>query len=371
MPENKSYHLVIQTAFIGDVFLSIPFLNRLKKIYPDDPIIFIAKAGVAESLLKMKLIDELIEIKKSDRKSYSNAMLTLTEKKIVNLFCLHKSIRSSLFSFQVKADKKWVFHTTLNYFLFKNCITYQKKWPDAVRQLYLLKNVDSELNDLIHQKDWSYLNQYNSSSLNFPVIPEWMQFQNSKLGIDKQFLNLFNNNFKTVALFPGSVWPTKRWPTEKYFQLCIWLLENNINIVLLGGPDEKLISEKILNLINQKFKNNNLNIKNYTGEFNLYKSLQLIQTCDLVVGNDSSSSHLAASQNKPVVAIFGPTTLNLGFRPWQNQSKVIENNLLDCRPCGLHGHKKCPLEHHKCMNDITVDQVIIGIKDILYNLKRI
>ena len=103
--------------------------------------------------------------------------------------------------------------------------------------------------------------------------------------------------------------------------------------MLLGGPDEKLISEKILNLINQKFKNNNLNIKNYTGEFNLYKSLQLIQTCDLVVGNDSSSSHLAASQNKPVVAIFGPTTLNLGFRPWQNQSKVIENNkkLFTCK----------------------------------------
>ena len=37
---------------------------------------------------------------------------------------------------------------------------------------------------------------------------------------------------------------------------------------------------------------------------------------------------------------------------------LLENNDLDCRPCGLHGGDKCPKGHFKCMLDIKPEMVM-------------
>ena len=74
---------------------------------------------------------------------------------------------------------------------------------------------------------------------------------------------------------------------------------------------------------------------------------------------------MAASVNTAVVVIFGPTTLELGFRPWSNNSKIVQNSNLNCRPCGKHGHQVCPLGHHHCMINIKADSVIKAALDLL------
>ncbi|MEL7003871.1 MAG: hypothetical protein AAFN93_14210, partial [Bacteroidota bacterium] len=57
-------------------------------------------------------------------------------------------------------------------------------------------------------------------------------------------------------------------------------------------------------------------------------------------------------QGAPVVAIFGPTTQELGYYPIPNNSAVVEASV-SCRPCTHNGLDKCPKGHFKCMNDIT------------------
>ncbi len=66
--------------------------------------------------------------------------------------------------------------------------------------------------------------------------------------------------------------------------------------------------------------------------------------------------HLAWAQDTPLVALFGPTVRKLGFFPRGDNSTVLEVPL-DCRPCGLHGPKKCPKGHHDCMRRLTPDMV--------------
>jgi heptosyltransferase-2 len=47
-----------------------------------------------------------------------------------------------------------------------------------------------------------------------------------------------------------------------------------------------------------------------------------------------------------------------GFTPLSDESKIVEvKQQLNCRPCGLHGYKKCPEGHFKCGNDIAIDFV--------------
>ena len=341
-------HVVVQTAFIGDVFLSIPFLKRLKALYPNDKVIFVAKKGVADYLLKLQVIDELVTVNKGDKASYREAVKKINSNKdIANVFCLHRSLRSALFTMQLKAKKKFGFSQGLNFLFFTETVKYLVTLPDAIRQMALLSPVDPKTAEKIEATDWSYLNKSNHDG-GFPQIPEFFSMKSG---------THLTNQIKKVALFPGSVWETKKWPVNYYAELCEKLIAEGYNVVLMGGPEEALLCEEI------KAKNPKAEV--LAGKMKLVDSIDYLKTCDLIIGNDSSPSHLGASVGTPVMAIFGPTTLDLGFRPWNDHSVVVENRSLPCRPCGLHGHQKCPLGHHKCMKDILPENVFHSAKEIL------
>lgn len=342
-----SYHVVVQTAFIGDVFLSIPFLKRLKALYPSDKVIFVAKKGVADYLLKLNVIDELIVVNKGDKSSYSDAVKKINTYPVENVFCLHRSLRSALFTWKLKAKKKYGFSQGLNFLFFTESVKYLKTLPDAIRQMALLAPVDPKTAEKIDEKDWSYLN-FSDHDGKFQAIPEFFSMQ----APTHQF-----NTHKKVALFPGSVWETKKWPINYYAELTEKLLSENYQVYLMGGPDEAPLCQEI------QLKNPTAQL--LAGKMKLVESIEFLKTCDLIIGNDSSPSHLGASVGTPVIAIFGPTTVDLGFRPWNNESIVVENRNLPCRPCGLHGHNKCPLGHHRCMKEITPDQVFHSVKKSL------
>jgi heptosyltransferase II len=343
-----SYHVVVQTAFIGDVFLSIPFLKRLKELYPHDHIIFVAKKGVADYLLQAKFIDELITVNKGDKVSYKEALKKINgHENVTTVFCLHRSLRSALFTWQIKARKKIGFHQGINFLFFHETVKYLKKFPDAIRQMALLAPVDPVTLNRIEEQNWGLLNQSNHEG-GFPVIPDYFAMPVKTHAISSE---------KKVALFPGSVWETKKWPVNYYSELTEKLIAHHCKVYLMGGPDEVALAQEI--------QNKNPQAELLAGKMKLTESIEFLKSCDLIIGNDSSPSHLGAAVGTPVVAIFGPTTLDLGFRPWNDQSVVVENRDLTCRPCGLHGHHKCPLGHHRCMKDILPENVFHSAKKIL------
>jgi len=65
-----------------------------------------------------------------------------------------------------------------------------------------------------------------------------------------------------------------------------------------------------------------------------------------------------------VAAIFGPTTRELGFFPYGRENIVLEEELA-CRPCALHGSKRCPRGHFLCMRLVTPDKVGAAARHIL------
>jgi heptosyltransferase-2 len=65
------------------------------------------------------------------------------------------------------------------------------------------------------------------------------------------------------------------------------------------------------------------------------------------------------------VVIYGPTVLEFGFRPWQDHVSVVEKLGLPCRPCGKHGHNKCPIKTHVCMKEISPHEVFERLQGVL------
>ena len=59
--------------------------------------------------------------------------------------------------------------------------------------------------------------------------------------------------------------------------------------------------------------------------------------------NDSAPMHMASAVNAPTTAIYCSTIPSFGFGPVATDSVIVETKKeLECRPCGLHGRKKCP-----------------------------
>ena len=214
----KKSQVVIQTAFIGDVFLSILFFNHLKKLYPNDHIVLVCKKGVADFFLQDNLVHQIVEIEKNNSSTYNEALNKINAlSNVQNVFCLHKSFRSALFSFKIKAENRFGFNLGIGSLFFSKSAMYPQSWPDPIRQLSLLRLVDTELDELLKSKDWTYLNQMNQS------IPLPFQFTNNS-----QILKKVKTH--KVALFPGSVWKTKKWTEKGYSDVAKYLCDQNYQV---------------------------------------------------------------------------------------------------------------------------------------------
>ena len=158
-----------------------------------------------------------------------------------------------------------------------------------------------------------------------------------------------------VAVAPGSVWGTKRWPAEGYAALVDALMgKNDVKVILIGSPAESETGNSILEIV----KNKPVDLIGKTG---LRDLIAIIDRCNLLIGNDSAPGHIAAARSVPVVSIFGPTAPSFGYAPFGKNVQIAEKDI-PCRPCHHHGPMKCPEGHFRCMKELTVGNVMMAVK---------
>lgn len=177
---------------------------------------------------------------------------------------------------------------------------------------------------------------------------------------ESRALELVGKLDRFVVLAPSSVWATKRWPGEKFGELALRIKnELGLSTVIVGSEEDRAASAAVLEKSPSSL--------DLTGKTSLGALKSVLSKADLVVSNDSSPLHMAIAMGTKVVGVFGPTTKELGFFPLapQGQSAVAEVKELDCRPCGLHGHDRCPLGHFRCMLDLEVNQVFSEVNRLL------
>lgn len=166
---------------------------------------------------------------------------------------------------------------------------------------------------------------------------------------------LVQGNF--VALAPGSIWGSKRWP---YYAALAAKLAERVTIVVVGGTDDVQLGDEITRAVGQSGGQ----AVNACGQLTLRQSAALIGRATVLVTNDSAPLHLATAMGTPVVALFGPTVTEFGFGPLGAGDLALGVEGLLCRPCSAHGPPHCPLGHHRCMRDLTVDAVTRAVEDL-------
>jgi heptosyltransferase-2 len=152
-----------------------------------------------------------------------------------------------------------------------------------------------------------------------------------------------------IALAPGSIWGTKRWPG--YGELAAAV---DRPIVIVGGRDDARLAHDVMAAAPGRSHS-------AAGQLGLRASAALLARAAVLVTNDSAPLHLATAVGTPIVAVFGPTVTAFGFGPRGPRDRVIEHPSLPCRPCSAHGPQVCPLGHHRCMREIPVEEVAAAV----------
>lgn len=135
----------------------------------------------------------------------------------------------------------------------------------------------------------------------------------------------------------------KHWGDGRYIETIERLRAEAYEVVLLTSPGERQQAEMIAAACND------IPMIGHDGD--VLHLAGAISHCSVVITNDSGPLHLAAALAVPSVSIFGPTDPARTVIP--GASRVIRRELA-CSPCY---QPQCPLRHHACMNDVTVDEV--------------
>ena len=145
-----------------------------------------------------------------------------------------------------------------------------------------------------------------------------------------------------IALAPGSVWATKRWP---YYAELAARLPPHVRLAVVGAKDDAPLAAEISAAAPGR-------VVDATGRLSLLGSAELIRRCRVLITNDSAPQHLASAMGTPTITVFGPTVPEFGFGPLAPHSATAGVSGLDCRPCDRHGPARCPLGHWRCMREL-------------------
>jgi heptosyltransferase II len=155
-----------------------------------------------------------------------------------------------------------------------------------------------------------------------------------------------------VALAPGAVGPSKRWPSAAYAALTRRLTADGFAVWVLGGPNERALATEIAG---------DTGARDLTGP-DLRDAILALASAAVAISNDSGLLHVAAGLGKPTIGIFGPTS-PWHWAPLNPLAAVVETKSeLPCRPC----HKPvCRLLHHRCMREIGAEDVLMATRAAL------
>ena len=334
--------LVIQTAFIGDAVLTLPMIEKLKEMNPESAVDVIANPSTAEIFNASPFVDEVLVLdKRNEHKSISSTNRfaeSLKTKNYKKIYSPHRSMRSSLIVKKIDPEQSFGFSNSSHKSAYKTLIEYNNNAHEVQRNL-----------DLI---GWKY------SGEEWKFLPRLEVPENTVKKMDNFFVNYLSDK-KIVAVAPGSVWQTKRYPEEYYTEVIRRLLDLKFGIILLGGNNDAELCDNIA----EKFEGSD--VYSAAGEFSLVESVELLKRTVLLISNDSAPTHFGMCADIPVLTIYCSTAADFGFAPYNQKSAVVSYNKLYCKPCGIHGYEKCPIGTFECGKNLMPELIISKIEEML------
>jgi heptosyltransferase-3 len=334
--------LVVRTDRIGDVVLTLPIANIIKKHFPDSRVSFLIREYTKSLCENNLFINEIITLDEADGKTKIFSNIRKIKKKFDTAIVAYPTFRIVLILFlagiktRIGSGYRWYS------FLFNKKIYEHRKISEHHELEYnirLLKAIGVE-------------EEVSPSTVLFNLHSSPLSRQFVEKELSSRSVNVLN---KLIIIHPGSGGSSIDLPPDHMKRL-VYLMaqELDVEILITGSKTEKELCESLV--VNEK-------TKNLSGLFDLPELIALIEKSDLMIANSTGPIHIAAALGKHVIGFY-PKIISCSDKRWgpYTNNKKIFSPTIDCNNCT---RKTC--EELDCMRSINIDEVLKSVKLFLNN----
>ncbi len=280
--------LVIQTAYPGDAILTLPFIQELSRKKPGNQIDVLCIPQTLEIFKASLFVNDIVVYDKKRKQkslvSFVKFVKYLKSKNYKLVYSPHRSIRSAIIALNISAEETVGFDNSSLVFAFKRAVKYNISAHEVKRNLAFIDD--------------------DYSGDKWRIIPEIKISSESKETVQNFLAANKITNF--IAIAPGSVWETKKYPAEHFKTIIDHFVNKKYKIILIGGNQDKVLCESL-----QMGYNENIYVT--AGLFSLIESVELLRSTSLLICNDSAPTHLGMCADIPVLTIYCSTDSGFWF----------------------------------------------------------
>lgn len=343
--EKPKKILFFKTEAVGDSLLCLPMIKKVKEETNAEIYILCSNAN-SFVFEKQDFVDKI-------------SLINHKKFKIREIFNLVRELRKEKIDIVLDTGQSSNISAILSYFIAKYSIGFKKLKGISRNKVY-----DDSIS--INTKKHMVKCYFDLAKPLGIKEPKEIRLEKIKIGKEeeKKISNILGNKKNLVGIHACNVFEYRAWPKEKFAKVIEYLIkEKNKIVILTGSKEEQKENQELINLIDKKLKNKIINL---SGKTNLKESIALIKKLQMFIANDGGPMHIAASENTPVIGIFGYET-PVRYSPFSKKSIAIYKNK-ECSPCHRpYANKWTNCSHYNCLKEISVDEVKKAIDKIEKN----
>ncbi len=334
--------LIVGPSWVGDMVMAQPLFRLLKSKHPNSEIHVLAPAWTRPLSARMPEISGSIDMPIGHGKLLIGERYKLGRSlrdKFDQAIVLPNSLKSALIPVFAKIPLRTGWRGEMRFALLNDIRLLNKsKYPLMVeRFLALALPVGAELPSPLPRPKLT-IDQHR--------LPELT----NKMGLSR--------DKPVLALCPGAEFgAAKRWPEQHYADVAKQKISQGWQVWVMGSAKDREVGENIRQHLGEEYGSDCVNL---AGSTELAEAIDILSMADAVISNDSGLMHIAAALDKPLVAVYGSTSP--GFTPPLSEAVSIESIAVECGPCFK---RECPLEHLKCLTNLSPQQVLQGLDKAL------
>ncbi len=352
--------LVIQNKRIGDVLIASVIAQNMKKIYPDSVIDFLVYDYTVGVIENNPAIDHIIEVNDKELKKLGNLkqlIQTVKNRKYDIIFDPYSKLQSRLICYFSKAPIR---------------IGFQKRGKNPILKFYthhvpLLEEKSNICGKAIEDRVNMVTSVFNLSEQQIDFEPKIVLTEE-----EKQYNKLDAYNKPAIMLGVLGSTPQKSMPYEYIVQLVDFITEKyQVNVLFNYAPNQK---EDALSIYESCKNKDNIIIDIY--EDSIRGFIKLMNTCELLVGNEGGIVHIAKALNKPTFTIFSPYVMKDHWASFEDGKKHASIHLMEEKPelyneNSVENRRKIEADPSFMYKQLTPDLIIPKLEQFLsINLKN-
>ena len=335
--------------WIGDVVLTLPVIQSLRRAYPVARISVVAKSPSDELLMGHPSINTVFTLPSGSENGFLQQAKFARNLKKFNFdvgVVFPNSFDSAILLSLTQVKCSLGYNTDAREILLTHPVKTTSRLKKAQYRVEYFFKILSSLKLDTPDREFAPLISQEGDATTREVLLDM------GLDEDEEFL----------TLHPGTSKVERGWHAERFGILCQKLIkEDGKRVVLLGTEKESELMNRIRNSDQSK------TIK-IIPPVNLRVLTGFLKKSRLFIGNDSGLMHLAAMVGVPVLGIFGPGSPETTgpYMAMEKQEMVTKN--FSCPPCKQRFFKECkpsPLNKPYCLEDITVKDVHEAVRRLL------